>query len=310
MLAALSAAHDAGIVHRDLKPANVIVTHPRPDRPLVKVLDFGIAKGVLASGAAPNEDGLLLGTPLYMAPEQARAPDVDERADVYSAAVILYEMLAGKPPFPGGSPEEVITAALIGDTVPIRDANPRVPDDLAHAIHAAMAAEPEQRTPTARAFAGQLARFVGTRSYTPSLTPVGGGGLSPVPIPLIASPKDGRCEPDERVVVNAPLPEEIAESLPPMPASVELVRGVGAVRDSLLRTPEIPRAPTAPSVNDIPLRFDPALADPDELRERRAETIRAAERPTSDRVHLRPAMVASVIGFGIGVAAAVLSLMA
>ena len=90
ILAALGAAHRLDIVHRDLKPANIVVTYPRPDTPFVKVLDFGIATGVID----PRGEEGLMGTPVYMAPEQALGKEVDARADVYAAGVILYEILA------------------------------------------------------------------------------------------------------------------------------------------------------------------------------------------------------------------------
>ena len=97
VLAGLHAAHELGIVHRDLKPDNLIVVHPRPDQPIVKVLDFGIAQGVFGEWHA--EDRAVFGTPEYMPPEQACGEPVDARADIYAAGVILYELLTGVVPF-------------------------------------------------------------------------------------------------------------------------------------------------------------------------------------------------------------------
>src|SRR6266850_6557327 len=84
VLGTLVAAHKLDIVHRDLKPANIMLVYPRPDQPLVKVLDFGVAQGIQAEGLAP-EAGMLFGTPEYMAPEQAAGAKVDARCDVYAA---------------------------------------------------------------------------------------------------------------------------------------------------------------------------------------------------------------------------------
>jgi serine/threonine protein kinase len=126
---ALTAAHAKGIVHRDLKPDNVFII-PDPDVPggeRPKVLDFGIAKLIEAHGV-PDPDtrrtmtGVLMGTPMYMAPEQARAAgDIDHRADLYSLGCMLYELLVGQPPFVAEGAGEVITMQLFNQPVPPRE---------------------------------------------------------------------------------------------------------------------------------------------------------------------------------------------
>src|SRR4029453_13159186 len=122
---ALAAAHAAGGVHPDLKPENVMV---RADG-YVKVLDFGLAKlsgseiFAHASDAATRvfetEEGLVMGTMRYMAPEQARGEEADSRADVFALGVLLYEMLAGAPPFKGPSAADIISALLVQEPAPL-----------------------------------------------------------------------------------------------------------------------------------------------------------------------------------------------
>jgi serine/threonine-protein kinase len=97
---ALEAAHAQGIVHRDLKPSNIVILDDPPGRDLIKVLDFGLAKSLIQdSGSLVTNTDALLGTPLYMAPEQIEGSASDQRADLYSLGCMMYEMLTGRPPF-------------------------------------------------------------------------------------------------------------------------------------------------------------------------------------------------------------------
>jgi serine/threonine protein kinase len=117
---ALDAAHEKGIVHRDLKPANIKIT---PDG-TVKVLDFGLAKAATGDGSGPDlsqsptitvggtHESMILGTAAYMSPEQARGKPVDKRTDIWAFGCVLYEMLTGKPPFPGETISDTIAAIL------------------------------------------------------------------------------------------------------------------------------------------------------------------------------------------------------
>ena len=148
---ALSAAHAAGIVHRDIKPENVMV---RPDG-YVKVLDFGLAKRTLATqgdGDAPTalltEPGVLLGTVLYMAPEQVRGLPVDARADVWAFGCVLYEMATGQSPFIGKTTADILAAVLDREPVPPTSLRTDVPLGLAAIIARALAKDPGGRFPT------------------------------------------------------------------------------------------------------------------------------------------------------------------
>jgi len=142
--AAMTEAHAAGIVHRDLKPANLFLANVNGER-IVKVLDFGISK--VAGATKLTAAGAIMGTVLYMSPEQIRASkDVDARTDIWSLGVILYELLAGRAPFEGSSQE--IAGAILKDEVPdIRKLLP-VADGIANAIHAMLQRDAAKRTAT------------------------------------------------------------------------------------------------------------------------------------------------------------------
>ena len=163
VLAALFAAHRVGIVHRDIKPDNIVVlVDPetgelglRLDR--IKVVDFGVAR---LKNEALSEEGHALGTPVYMAPEQAQGSEVDERADVYSVAAVLYELLAGRPPFlpPDGPNSKLLLLAKImtTDPLPLRELRPEVSPALESVIDRALCRDRSLRFATASDFSQAL----------------------------------------------------------------------------------------------------------------------------------------------------------
>jgi serine/threonine-protein kinase len=137
--AGLGAAHRAGVVHRDLKPDNVFLCKAPDGGVQVKILDFGISK-VYSNEERLTRTGQVLGTPRYMAPEQLSAePDLDARTDVYALGVILYEALAGTPPFVATTPSDLILAILHGKVTPLRVLRPELPAALESIVARAMA---------------------------------------------------------------------------------------------------------------------------------------------------------------------------
>ena len=157
---AVDYAHREGVIHRDLKPANVLLANEGT----VKITDFGLAKLLPLPGAAENrmtDSGMILGTPAYIAPEQARGHvgEIGPAADVYALGAILYELLTGRPPFQGPSPMETLLQAAHQEPVPPSRLNPKAPRDLETICLKCLSKEPQRRYASAAALADDLTRF-------------------------------------------------------------------------------------------------------------------------------------------------------
>ena len=168
---ALIAAHATGIVHRDLKPDNVFMMSVVGRWPEVKLLDWGLAKLLNPTTKFRTVTGALLGTPVYMSPEQARRADtVDARTDIYSLGVIAYELLAGVAPFRRATSMETLLAHAEEAPPPLAERAPAAPEELVQLIEAMLAKEPEQR-PTLAAVRTVLKRLKGSK--IPTMTAAG-----------------------------------------------------------------------------------------------------------------------------------------
>lgn len=169
ILAALAEAHAAGIVHRDLKPANVFVTRGAGGVPVAKVLDFGVSKmgvSTVSSSGAPaiTRTGAVIGTVAYMAPEQmVDAKRVDGRADLWSAGLILYELLTKELPFGQANAPTLVTNILTKPPWPLSARRPDIPRELEAIVMRCLEKAPDNRFPSAAALAGALAPFATSR---------------------------------------------------------------------------------------------------------------------------------------------------
>jgi class 3 adenylate cyclase/tetratricopeptide (TPR) repeat protein len=189
LAAALNAAHAARVVHRDVKPENVMV---RPDG-YVKVLDFGLAKPVVAShdsAEARDSDsfarllvntqpGVIMGTVAYMSPEQARGLEVDARTDIWSLGVVLYEMVAGRQPFTGPTGSDVMAAVLNREPMPLAQAAPDVPPELERIVTKALAKDREERYQSVKDLLIDLRRLKQRVEFEAELGRAAGGAFSP-----------------------------------------------------------------------------------------------------------------------------------
>ncbi len=165
VLDALAEAHESGVLHRDLKPDNIFLLSGRDDD-FVKVLDFGIAKMLGGDSTSLTNTGMIFGTPTYMSPEQGQGYDVDHRSDLYAVGVILFELLAGKPPFRADTPLALVYKKVHEKAPLVYHVNPdvQVPAGLDEVLSQLLAVRPDDRPVSAR----EAARLLSSLSLDPT----------------------------------------------------------------------------------------------------------------------------------------------
>ncbi|UQA61226.1 serine/threonine-protein kinase [Polyangium aurulentum] len=261
ILAGLSAAHAAGIVHRDLKPANIFLLRGADGLDFVKILDFGVSKlsDHQNQSMALTSTGMVVGTPHYMAPEQAKGSrDVDGRADLYATGVILYECLAGQVPFHASSFNELIFKIVLQPAPPVETLAPEVDPELATILAKVMAKEPVARYQSAQELHQAL------RDWMKRHQPTGGTPQQREPRVLSSLTEDDPLADNGTVIMrrqdnNLPYPAAPPPAAPPPaappPPSGPVAQGGPPPSSPMAQAPASaprPRQPSAPVVAQAP----------------------------------------------------------
>jgi serine/threonine protein kinase len=219
VLAALTEAHGLGLLHRDLKPDNLMVVQGSLGEEKVRLLDFGLSKRFATDGkdSVATRQGIIMGTPRYMSPEQASGQSVDGRSDLYSMGILLYEMLSGRPPFVHTSPLDLLMAH-IGEPVPPLPAGLNLPPALVQVVMRTLAKKADQRPQSAADLARELQAAV-SEPGSPHVS-----SLSQPSMPAVSAGSGGLrpARPDEETAehqIGAPPPVSPAPQAPPVAAA-------------------------------------------------------------------------------------------
>jgi serine/threonine protein kinase len=204
---ALSAAHAHGLIHRDVKPANIWLEGPRGR---VKLLDFGLAR-LTAEDTQLTRAGVILGTPAYMAPEQARGKLVDHLCDLFSLGCVLYEMCAGRLPFHGSDVMSRLVSLVMDEPAPLWETASDTPRELSELVLSLLAKTPSERPPSAHAVVVALTELEEKLVAPPRIDDIDLSLPAPAPRPAAGDS------------------EELVEPLPPLPEPVRPERGIPAV---------------------------------------------------------------------------------
>ncbi len=225
---ALQAAHDLGIVHRDLKPDNIMLAQKKGGDQ-VKVVDFGIAKAVGGddSGQKVTKTGLVVGTPEFMSPEQLSGDKVDGRSDLYSLALVFYQMVAGKLPFEATTVQETMIKRLTDEPMKLAESRPDLtfPAGLQPVLDTALTRTPADRYQTVAKFADDVASVTGVgRSATSGVPPTRAGQADPEGKTQLLDTSAGKTQ---RISATRPSPATKKRSMVPVAVVVVVVLAAG-----------------------------------------------------------------------------------
>lgn len=237
VLAALTEAHGLGLLHRDLKPDNLMVVQGSLGEEKVRLLDFGLSKRFASKDgkdSVATRQGIIMGTPRYMSPEQASGQSVDGRSDLYSMGILLYEMLGGRPPFVHVSPLDLLMAH-IGEPVP--PLPPTVPPALAQVVMRVLSKKADQRPQTAAEFARELQASVAEPSG--NFAAVQASSVSAPAMPAISATAAGLrpARPDEETLEHNAVTDPAGPVPPP---------AIAAPAPSVATKPAVDFGTTAP----------------------------------------------------------------
>jgi serine/threonine-protein kinase len=259
----VQAAHDAGIVHRDLKPENLMIV-TKDGAPFVKIFDFGISKfdAERTGSLKLTTEGLVMGTPYYMSPEQVRGSSaIDARTDIYALGVILYECACGARPFEAATIQHLAVLIHEGKPTPLAERRPSLPPAFYDVVNRAMASDPAARFESARALASALA---------PLRTRISGGPVhySDAPRVVVAPTSQGVPRVTGASPVSGPMPSTdaaLAATMAPTPAHTRKGRSVlGAAVAALALAVTgvgayVMRPAEAPSISKAPAHASPVV---------------------------------------------------
>jgi hypothetical protein len=261
MFAGLEHAHHFGVVHRDLKPENVFVTHDYRGQRVVKLVDFGIAKLIDGEGAQDKltRAGLVFGTPRYMSPEQAAGGKIDARTDLYAAGLILYEMLAGQPPFDADEPGQLLRMHIMAPPPPLPAG---LPDKLVALVGKLLEKSKSDRCESAREVLDALEVIERELAAAPVVAaPVVAAPVVAAPVvaaPVVLAPASASAEARKTSWQPAP-----TTSLAPAPPPAAAVQPSVAVPLAVVPTlPPLPGPPPPAAVSNSTMSFTPAGTTP------------------------------------------------
>jgi serine/threonine protein kinase len=303
MLDALDSAHEAGVIHRDIKPSNLFLVNTGRGRPYVKLLDFGIAKvSPLGSGESSPQTraSVIMGTPDYISPEQARGRPISNRTDLYALGCVIFELLTGKRVFRSENPLQTMWMH-VEDPPPIPSSlRPEIPPALSELVLWALQKKPEERPPSAAVMRDSVALI--RASLLPGIgavTPSAASGLFTLP-PSLTPPPSVRA----KVLAGTPSPGQLPALKTPAPKS-------GSTSLSGLRPPETRISPATSMVGQRPASSEEAtnLGIPG-LTAEQIDQARAQQREASlqHQVALKPIRKSPFVPLVVGGAVAVIGL--